>query len=93
MKYLLICIMIVTLSSCAGPVSTKPIIEQQNLLQKCTADTPIPTTFTLDSEGKKVYDGREIFRVLRDWQSVYNDCAATHNDLVDTINKLTDFKK
>lgn len=83
----------IMLSACSNTVQNKPIIEQQNLLQKCTSDTPIPTQFVLDEQGEKVYNGKELFRVLVEWQSVYNECAVTHNTLVDTINKITDLKK
>ncbi|SOK58432.1 hypothetical protein [Yersinia phage fHe-Yen9-04] len=75
------------------PIQNKPIIEQQSLLQKCTTDTPIPTNFVLDSNGNQVYNGKEVFRVLREWQTVYNDCAAQHDALVDTILKLNSMKE
>jgi len=70
-----------------------PIIEQQSLLQKCPTDTPIPTNFVLDEQGNKVYNGQELYRVLRDWQVIYNDCAANHDALVDTILKLQQTKE
>lgn len=86
---LIVALCVIMLSACSNTVENRPIIEQQNLLQKCTSDTPIPTQFVLDSEGKRVYNGKELFRVLMEWQSVYNECAVTHNTLVDTINDLS----
>lgn len=79
---------VLLLTACSTPVQNKPIIEQQSLLQKCPTDTPIPTNFVLDDKGNKVYNGQEVFRVLREWQSIYNDCAAEHDALVDTVLKL-----
>lgn len=93
MRIFLICFIMIILSSCSVEVQNKPIIEQQNLLQKCTSDTPLPENFVLDDGGKKVYTGQEMYRVLREWQSVYNNCAVVHNELVDTIDKLTELKK
>lgn len=89
----MICLLVILLSACAGKVENRPIIEQENLLVKCTADTPVPTNFILDKDGKKVYTGKELFRVLIEWQTVYNNCAVVHNSLVDTINDLSKIKK
>ncbi|AQW88685.1 hypothetical protein FDH34_gp160 [Serratia phage BF] len=90
----LVLLMTVLLSACSTiPVQTKPIIEQQSLLKKCTTDTPLPTQFVLDEKGQPVYTGQELYKTLRDWQTVYNDCASTHNKLVDTINGLQEMKE
>lgn len=87
-KTVIICLCIILLSACAQKQEYRPIIEQQSLLQKCTFDTPIPSNFVLDKDGKKVYDGKEFMKVLADWQTVYNECATLHDSLVDTILKL-----
>lgn len=95
-KLFLISVLIVitfAISGCSTPVQNAPIIEQQSLLQKCTTDTPLPTNFVLDENGEKVYNGQELYRVLRDWQTVYNICAANHNKLVDTLNDLQNMKE
>lgn len=74
------------------PVNNKPIIEQTTLLQLCSTDTPIPVNFTLNENGEKVYDGKELYTVLRDWQTFYNKCAGMHNKLVETITGLEQIK-
>lgn len=75
-----------TITGCSTvPVQNKPIIEQTNMLQLCGTDTPIPTNFVLNDKGEQVYNGQEVFRVLREWQDYYNKCAAMHNQLVRTI--------
>lgn len=84
-----ICIVSLALSGCSTiPVNNSPIIEQQSLLQKCSTDTPLPTNFVLNDKGEKVYDGKELYRVLRDWQTYYNNCSSLHNNLVETIIEL-----
>ncbi len=75
------------------PVNNKPIIEQQSLLQLCGTDTPVPTNFVLNDKGEQVYNGKEVFSVLRDWQAYYNNCAAMHNKLVNTIVELQNMKE
>jgi len=75
------------------PVQTKPIIEQTNLVQLCGTDTPIPTNYVLNDKGEQVYNGQEMYRVLRDWQDYYNKCASMHNKLVETLNGLKDMKE
>ncbi|AMM43730.1 structural protein [Pectobacterium phage vB_PcaM_CBB] len=81
------------ISGCSTvPVKNTPIIEQQSLLQLCGTDTPIPTNFVINEKGEKVYNGKELYTVLRDWQTYYNQCAAMHNQLVRTILELQDMK-
>lgn len=81
------------ISGCSTvPVKNTPIIEQQSLLQLCSTDTPIPTNFVINEKGEKVYNGKELYTVLRDWQTYYNQCAAMHNQLVRTILELQDMK-
>lgn len=75
------------------PVQNKPIIEQTNLIQLCGTDTPIPENFVLNDKGEKVYNGQEMYRVLRDWQDYYNKCAAMHNQLVRTIIGTQEIKE
>lgn len=87
-KSIIVCLCVIMLSACAQPHEYRPIIEQQSLLQKCSYDTPVPTNFVLDKDGKKMYSGKEFMRVLVEWQDVYNECATMHDSLVDTILKL-----
>lgn len=75
------------------PVQNKPIIEQTNLVQLCGTDTPIPTNYVINDKGEQVYNGQEMYRVLRDWQDYYNKCASMHNKLVETLNGLKDMKE
>lgn len=98
MRIILIAAVIVItflLSGCSNkiPVQNRPIIEQTNLLQKCTSDTPLPTNYVLNEEGKKVYNGTELYTTLRDWQDVYSECASKHNKLVDTLIGLQEMKE
>lgn len=101
-KFLLaiVCVIVVVLSltGCANRVKgeVKPIIVQESLLKKCTKDTPLPEIpardengkIMLDENGQQLYDGKETMRVLVKWDDIYNDCAITHDSLVDTIRKL-----
>lgn len=90
-----------TLTGCAPKVEVKPIIVQEVLLKKCTADTPVPEIpardadgkIMLDEEGKQLYDGKETMRVLIKWDDIYSDCAMTHDALVDVIRKLQEANK
>lgn len=98
MKKILVCLLItcsLLLIGCSTkvPVQTKPVISQELLLEKCSQDTPIPEKFVLDKDGKKVYNGQEIMRVLTEWDTIYGKCSSTHNQLVDTIKKLADTKQ
>lgn len=82
------------ISGCSTiPVKNTPIIEQQSLLQLCGTDTPLPVNFVLNDKGEKVYNGTELYTVLRDWQTYYNQCAAMHNQLVRTILDLENMKE
>lgn len=95
-KVLLIAIILVisfSISGCANKVENRPIIEQQSLLQLCGTDTPLPTKFVINEKGEKVYNGNELYTVLRDWQTYYNICAAMHNKLVQTILDLEKMKE
>ena len=93
-KILILLVMIFSITACSSiPVQTSPVIVQENLLSTCTDDTPLPTNYTVDSTGTKVYNGKEIMRVLVLWQSVYNDCANKHNSLVKTIRDLQETKQ
>ena len=81
------------ISGCSTTVQNRPIIEQQSLLQLCGTDTPIPTNFVINDKGEQVYTGKELYTVLRDWQTYYNQCAAMHNQLVQTIIGLEEMKE
>lgn len=87
-----LCIVLLFTTGCNStvkvPIVVKEPIQQEVLLEKCTADTPLPTVFVLDKDGKPVYNGKEILRILTEWQKAYDTCAATHDALVDTIRKL-----
>lgn len=98
-------VLVFALSGCAQHVKgeVKPEIVQQNLLKKCTKDTPLPENPALDANGKvlvdsdgnALYNGKEMMRVLIAWDGIYTECATTHDALVDTINKIqstTDIK-
>jgi len=102
--FIAICVsFMLLLSGCTQYVKgeVKPEIVQQSLLQKCTKDTPLPQNPARDANGKilvdengnALYDGRELMRVLIQWDSVYTTCATTHDSLVDTINKIQSTKE
>lgn len=82
-------------SGCATPVyvEPKPIITQEILLELCTGDTPVPMKISLDKNGNPGYDGKEILAVLIQWQRTYDNCAAIHDELVNTIRKLQSSEK
>lgn len=69
-------------------IKPQPIIKQESLLEYCSSDTPLPTNFTLDKDGNKVYDGEEIYNTMISWHFMYNECAIRHDKLVDAIRDL-----
>lgn len=91
MKYLLIALAFLMVG-CSNkvPVQIEHPIQQEILLQRCTEDTPIPLKKTVDTTGQAGYDGTEVFRVLRDWQSVYDDCATKMDALITVLRKVQD---
>lgn len=89
-----LCIVLLFTTGCTStvkvPVQTNHNVTQEILLQKCTADTPIPVNSFVDKDGVTTYNGREVLRILIQWQTVYDECASTHDALVDTIRKIKD---
>lgn len=81
------------LTACATKVNTTPTITQQNLLQKCTTDTPIPKRSGTDSNGKPASTGTDFLTNAVEWQDVYNNCAIMHDKLVDAILEQQAVKK
>ena len=81
MKYLIV---LAVFLLCACQVKVDYGIEQQSLLQKCSTDTPLPEKYVVN-DGVKQYNGKEVMRVLTEWNDIYTDCASKHNILVDTI--------
>ena len=82
------CAIVLTGCSSKAVVQATPMITQENLLEKCTTDTPLPEKYTLDENGKKVYNGKEVYNVLIQWENVYSECATKHDKLIDTIREL-----
>lgn len=89
--------LVLSLSGCAPKtVDVKPLIVQEALLEKCTDDTPVPSTpartpdgkIMVDADGKTLYDGAETLRVLTKWDGIYGECAMRHDALVDLIRKI-----
>lgn len=95
MKKILLAIMfstVVFLTSCADKavvVNDPPVIESDSiLLERCTADTPIPEKYVIDKDGKKVYNGEEALHTMTKWQTVYDVCAQRHDALVKLLLDL-----
>lgn len=84
-KLLNILLIVLALCACADKVHVQQQTEQQNLLVRCTTDTPIPERNGVDTNGKPASTGADMMRALLLWQDVYNDCAGTHDKLVDSI--------
>lgn len=72
------------------PVQVNQKVQQEVLLERCTEDTPLPTQKTVDKDGNVGYDGKEVFRVLRDWQTVYDDCSTKLDALIAYLRKSQD---
>lgn len=91
-------VLVFSLTGCSQTVhgEVKASVVQESLLMKCTKDTPLPENPLLDStgkvlldkDGKQLYDGKEIMRVLVAWDTIYTQCATTHDALVDLIRKM-----
>lgn len=81
---------VLVLSGCAEKVNVNPVplINQQNLLVRCTKNTPIPVSDKVDAEGKTVYDGQVLINTLQKWQEVYDVCASKDDALVDAVIKV-----
>ncbi len=77
------------LSGCAERVTVNPDsnLIQENLLVRCTDDTPIPESTQVDDQGRKVYNGVDLSSTLKEWQTVYNVCAASHDKLIEAVRK------
>lgn len=85
---------VAVLTGCSTvPVKSEPIISQQNLLVKCTYDTPVPERNGVDKDGKPASTGEDLINALFKYQDVYNVCAVTHDKLVDAIIEQQEAKK
>ena len=84
MKKLLIAMFLVlSLAGCTQhqvPNDTRYI--QENLLQECTGDTPIPEGLT----------GTDVYNALNDWQAIYNQCRASKHALIEAVRNDNDSK-
>jgi hypothetical protein len=78
------------LSGCTQKVTVNPEsnIIQENLLVRCTKDTPIPVSDKVDSNGTQIYDGTVLIGTLSDWDKIYNICSTKDDALIDAIRKL-----
>ena len=85
---ILLCILI--LSGCADRVNVNPDsnLIQENLLVRCTDDTPIPESTKVDEKGRTVYDGVDLSSTLKEWQTEYDRCAAGKDKLIEAVRKL-----
>jgi hypothetical protein len=72
----LIAVLIFCLVGCTQ-VHVKPVPIQENLLQECTKDTPIPENGT----------GGEVLKTLDEWQAIYNECRAGKHALIKAVRK------
>lgn len=77
MKKLIIAVLLVlSLAGCShqpAPNNTKYI--QENTLVECSKDTPIPAGLT----------GADAITALTEWQTIYNQCRATHHALIEAV--------
>lgn len=94
-KFLSCAILILTLVGCSNtvPVKQQPQIVQENMLVYCPLNTPKLENYVLDTDGKIAYNGKEIMRVLLEWQSIYNKCATNNDTLVHLIRQLEKTKQ
>lgn len=85
-KVIAVLLIALTLVACTPKVvHVEQQTEQQNLIVRCTTDTPIPERNGIDVNGKPASTGADMMRALLLWQDVYNECAGTHDKLVDSI--------
>jgi len=84
MKKLIIAMLFVlSLSGCShNPVPNDTKYIQENLLQECTGDTPIPEGLT----------GTDVYKALNDWQTIYNQCRASKHSLIQAVRNDPDNK-
>ncbi len=52
---------------------------QENLLQPCSTETPIPANGT----------GGEVLKTLENWQTIYNQCSSSKGALIKALVKST----
>lgn len=91
MKIMFIAVVVLmcsVLSACAPKVTVTPIVEQEVYLQYCKSQMPILEKYTIDKDGKKVYDGAEVLRVFDEWALQYTQCAVLHDQLVNLLKNL-----
>lgn len=93
MRLLIVVVLCLLLVGCATPVEVQPIIEQESLLEYCTYDTPELKNPVLNEKGEPEYNGKQLLNLAVEWQSTYNECAALHDKLVDTIKDLQKVKR
>ncbi len=81
---------VLLLSGCAERVTVNPDsnLIQENLLTRCTDDTPIPESTKTDDQGRKVYDGVDLSSTLKDWQTVYNSCSIGKDKLIEAVRAM-----
>lgn len=81
---------VLLISGCAERVTVNPDsnLIQENLLVRCTDDTPIPESTKVDDKGRKVYDGVDLSSTLKEWQKIYNICASEHDKLVESVREM-----
>ena len=88
-------IVLLSITSCSSTVKTNTDsnLVQENLLVKCSNDTPVLKSTKKDSTGKTVYDGTDVLLTLKEWNDFYFECAAKNDKLIDNIRELQDTKK
>lgn len=91
LKYVVL-LLVLSLFGCnsTAPVEMKQQVQQEVLLERCSEDTPLPTQKTVDKDGNVGYDGKEVFRVLREWDAIYFDCASRLDALITYLQKTQD---
>lgn len=82
-KIVAVLAIVISLAGCGTPVRTEPVIQQEILLTQCSKDTPIPEGTT----------GKDLMETLIKYQTMYNECASTHDALINTIRELRNVKK
>ena len=74
---LLTCVLVLSLSACTTvPPPKSDELYQESLITKCSVNPPLLAGTT----------GTDLSQTLTDFLTLYGNCAARHNQLVDEIN-------
>jgi hypothetical protein len=75
-QYVLLGMLLTSLTGCSAKPEVSPQVMQQTLLIKC------PSTLPYDYGT----EGSDWVLMAKEWSSIYHECATRHNGLIDVLN-------